>query len=257
MVVERKSIKQAVRTDQTDPVGQSCGTSPGAVSDTATALAAFGTTDNFLARRVVFESNDGWCHSAGSNGTGVSNGGVLSLLWSEQHSWPLATQSRGLNFETFRVLDTSSLSELSLSSEFAAAISPSKWQPVSGSPAIEVAGTALDGRAVHTVSCEAECEMTILAADLAAYPSLAGQSVYMALRLRAATATTLQLEIADGSGAARATSNATLTAAGGWQTHRTLATLAWGGEARFGVRLGGSVEVATVAVAPIGTAWQM
>ena len=112
-----------------------------------------------------------------------------------------------MNFETFRVLDTTLLSELSRSSEFA--------------------------------------------------PSLAGQSVYMALRLRAATATTLQLEIADGSGAARATSNATLTAAGGWQTHRTFATLAWGGEARFGVRLGGSVEVATVAVAPIGTAWQM
>ena len=134
------------------------------------------------------------------------------------------------------------------------------------------ADATIDGHPVYTLSCgHAECEMTALAAQLADYPSLAGQSVFFALQLRTTDSkdVKLQLEIADGrsGGTARATSNATLVAGAGWQTHRTFATLAWGGEATFGVRVFGagcendscqsSVQVAAVAIAPIGQAWAL
>ena len=137
---------------------------------------------------------------------------------------------------------------------------------------VAAADATIDGHPVYTLSCgHAECEMTALAAQLADYPSLAGQSIYLALQLRTTDSkdVKLQLEIDDGrsGGTARATSNATFVAGAGWQTHRTFATLAWGGEARFGVRVFGascendscqsSVQVAAVAIAPIGQAWAL
>ena len=140
-----------------------------------------------------------------------------------------------------------------------------------GTASVAAADATIDGHPVYTLSCgHAECEMTVLAAQLADYPSLAGQSIYLALQLRTTDSkdVKLQLEIDDGRGGGTArTSNATLVAGAGWQTHRTFAMLAWGGEATFGVRVFGascendscqsSVQVAAVAIAPIGQAWAL
>ena len=113
----------------------------------------------------------------------------------------------------------------------------------------------------------ADCKVV----DVRLTPTADGEGSALQLRTTDSKDVKLQLEIPDGrgGGTARATSNATLVAGAGWQTHRTFATLAWGGEATFGVRVFGascendtgscqsSVQVAAVAIAPIGQAWAL
>ena len=192
----------------------------------------------------------------------VSNGGVIALLWSEA-SWPLVTQSSGLNFETIRLIDSSSFTSVA-NTYFAASIAPSQWSTQSGSPTVTKAGTVLDGHPVFNVTCPevgAACDMTVLEAQLVDYPSLAGQTVYFALQLRVGDGPSIfQLMIQDGSGSPlRMSSNATLKPEEGWQTHRSFATLAWSGNAMFTVRLFGAtvMQVAAVAILPVGQAWSI
>ena len=106
------------------------------------------------------------------------------------------------------------------------------------------------------------CEVIILTGNLTdEFPSLAGQSVYFALQLKAdhsSPAFAMEIDAGSGGGGALAiTTKATITTSMGWQLHKIFATLPWEGVTTFRMRVFGSVslQVGVVAIAPIGEAW--
>ena len=258
-----------------DPVLQACGSNFGTAKD-GSALVAFGAGPNFLTRHVTFSANDGWCWSNAAAGTalGLSNGGIFKLIWPEdcstlsgQDDCRILQSSRSSHqvLETIRNDDTRTIYSLG-GSQFATSISPPQWRSNNDSTSllpIEPSGKRVDGLPVFCLTCtKPTCEAVILTGNLTdEFPSLAGQSVYFALQLKAnhsSPAFAMEIDGGSGGGGALATTAiATITTSMGWQMHKIFATLPWEGVATFRMRVFGSVSicVGVVAIAPIGEAW--
>lgn len=228
-----------------DPVLQSCGSTFGTATYTdGSALVAFGAGPNFLTRHVTFQGNDGFCWSNAAAGTalGLSNGGVFKLIWPDdcktltgQNDCKLLQSSRSSHqvLETIRNDDTRRIYSLGGSTQFATSISPPQWRSNNDSTSllpIEPSGKRVDGQPVFCVQCtKPMCEAVILTGNLDEFPSLAGQSVYFALQLKANhSSPAFAMEIDGGSGGGEVfatTATATIATSFGWQMHKIFATL--------------------------------
>ena len=258
------------RTYSNDPLIQACGTQFAASNQSGIALAAVGTGDGFLVRRLTFDSaNDNWCYRAGpvTAGAGLSNGGQLRLL-GDPAGVPLRATMISLDtisIESFHQPGPAWRSRPPLSAR--------DWSAdgLSVAPSPET----IDALPVHRVTCSAPtgCAVTILAAELSHAPSLAGHAVSVQLQLRqgsppGSNCTTTECpfdwrievigSMTDGNngnnGIASFNQSFPCEKSGEWQVYTAWVILARSGPAAFVLRwLGaGTFDVAAVTIAPIG-----
>jgi hypothetical protein len=262
------------RVYQSAPAQQACGKlfpHPGEYGTAhAPALVGFGIGDLSLVRHVTLNANDGWCYQTpwptrSAAPAHVSNGGVIQLIWptdkNERRSDSQTSLPPNVNWDTILIISTNEAARSMARTHFDEAASPPKWQAVGSTPmvAVDKLSRVLDGCTLYAVSCARdECAAVLFAANLTDFPStLAGQSVYVGLQLRATgkNGAMFRLEIADGRDVQPiTTTNASLGLDQGWSTHSAFATLAWAGQMSVILRVFGAatLEVGMTTIAPIG-----
>ena len=142
---------------------------------------------------------------------------------------------------------------------FSEAIAPPNWQVVDGVSFVAVSDKltrVLDGHPLYKVTCAGgDCAAALLDANLTDFPSLAGQSVHVAIQLRAiGHGASCCLEIVDGRDIQPITTTNASVGLAQWQTLTAFATLAWDGRVSVALRIFGMamLEIGEVAIAPIG-----
>jgi hypothetical protein len=252
------------RAYSNDPLIQACGTVFAASNQSGVALAAIGTGDGFLVRRLTFAAdNDNWCYRAGviTAGAGLSNGGVLQLLGDPAGAPLLATMIS---------LDTISIEDFHARGPAWNALpplSPRDW--VADGLSVVVSSETLDALPVHSVTCGVStgCAVTILAAELSHAPSLAGHAVSVQLQARQGSPPnkncslvecpfTWRIEMVGSIDGVAGSANQSFPCfhSGEWQVYTQWTTLLRSGQAKFVLRWfgPGTLDVAAVTVAPIG-----